>query len=108
MVATIGLRRILSAHAGKRRDKSIRYIRESAAKIAGVNPESVRISGDLNRLVMVHAGRHIRRIKVKIVKEKEIATVKPFEEQIKKAEATAAVQKDKKEGKEQTKKENKK
>ncbi len=75
--ANIKLRnRLIRIHEGRRLRAAPIYLKERVAKLSGVNPEEVRISKELNGIILKKAVK-MYPIKVSIEKSGGIVNVKP-------------------------------
>ncbi len=80
---TINMRRFLLNQArNKRFVRAAGYVRESVAKRMRLSPGNVRLSMELNNMIMKHYSKSMRKLKLSISLENGIATAKPFERSI--------------------------
>ena len=74
---SISLRhRLVKIHETRRLGKTPGYLKERVAKLANVPVENVRLSDEVNRLVMLHLSRKMRRAEFIISKEAGKVVVK--------------------------------
>lgn len=88
---TINMRRYLVTQPRtKRSRKAIRFLVDRVAHLTKMKPENVRISMELNSLVMKRHSRKLTPIRVNVSIDNERATVTPFvdRKEVPKAEAT--------------------
>jgi len=89
---TINMRRYLVTQPrNKRARKAIRFIVERVSHLTKTNPENVRISMELNSLVIKKYAKKLMPLRVNVSIEKDIATVTQFVDR--KEEPKAAVAK---------------
>lgn len=79
---TINIRKYLVRQPrNKRGRKAVSYLRARVSHYTKTNPENVRISKELNQLIMKSYSRRMIPIKVSVNIEKDRVTVMPFGEQ---------------------------
>jgi ribosomal protein L31E len=79
-VITISLRKYLSTQpVTKRRMKAVKYLRNRIAHYSKVKEEDVKLSKELNQLVVKVHSRRMSPVKVRVEIDKGIASAKPFE-----------------------------
>ena len=77
---TISLRKYLSTQpTTKRRMKAVKYLRNRIAHYSKVQEGSVKISKELNQLVVKVHSKRMSPVKVRVDIDKGIANAKPFE-----------------------------
>jgi ribosomal protein L31E len=82
-VMTISLRKYLSGQPRtKRKRKAIRYLRNRIAHYSSVDEENVKISRELNEMVVKHHAKQMSPVKLRVDIEKGIANAKPFEQKV--------------------------
>jgi ribosomal protein L31E len=93
-VLTISLRKYLSGQPRtKRKRKAIRYLRNRIAHYSSVGEDSVKISRELNELVVKVHSKKMSPVKMRVNIDKGIASAKPFEQKTVAVEAKAAPKK---------------
>jgi ribosomal protein L31E len=104
-IITLNLRKYLVHQPrGKRRNKAVKYIRERVSHYTKVKQENVKISQQLNSLVITKYSRTMNPLKLNVKIGTDTADVFPFSEQVAKKPEADQKTKDKKLAKEDGKK----
>ncbi|MGC8622930.1 MAG: hypothetical protein ACP5UC_03135 [Candidatus Micrarchaeia archaeon] len=80
---TVNMRNFLLKQArNKRFVRAAGYVREKVAKHMKLSPENVKLSIELNNMIMKHYSKSMKKLKLSVSLDNGVATAKPFERSI--------------------------